>query len=297
MFVSTSTNIHFWVPGGRIAPVEECVERCMKAGFTHFDANFCDNATTGQPLTMDNWESWAEGLRRHADSIGADYPIAHAPFYNVCEPESQPINDFFPGKERQEELVRRAIISCGILGVKWIVFHAGMVTSGGIYDDEASLEKNLEYFRPWLAFAKQHGVGIALENLVGLRGRGAHYVGRVKNLIQLVDAFDDPAVGICWDFGHANMTIERQVDSLRLVGKRLKVTHVADNHGQTDEHVAPYLGTVPWNEILPVLGEIGYEGGFNYEIHNQMRNLPDAVRDAQLKYLYELACHMVSLAK
>lgn len=297
MFISTSTNIHSWLPDGRVSSVEECVERCLKAGFTHFDANLCDNASTGQPLTRDNWEEWALGLRRHADSLGVDYPISHAPFYNVCEPENHPISAFFPGKELQEELVRRAIITSGILGVKWIVFHAGMVTSGGIYDDEASLEKNLEYFRPWLEFAKQHGCGIALENLVGVKGRGAHYVGRVKNLIQLVDAFDDPAVGICWDFGHANMTIERQADSLRLVGKRLKVTHVADNHGETDEHVAPYLGTVPWGEILPVLAEIGYEGGFNYEIHRHTARLPDEVRDAQLKYLYELARHMVSLAK
>lgn len=289
MFISTSTNIHFWMPGGGWASAEECLERCRRAGFRYIDANFCEYGSADRPLTRDDWEQWCGRLRRQGDALGLRFPISHAPFYNVCEPESDPISDFYPGRERQEELVRRAIIASGMLGVKWIVFHAGQVGWDGSYDAARSLEKNLEYFRPHIELAKECGCGIAIENM-GMR----HYTADVENLIALVDAFNDPAVGICWDFGHANLTSQRQTDSLRRVGRRLKTTHVADNHGVTDEHIAPYHGNVPWEEILPVLREIGYEGGFNYEIHNQVRNLPLEMRDAQLKYLYELADYMVN---
>lgn len=293
MFISTSTNIHGFLKSGRVAPVEECVEKCYRVGFRNLDINFCDNAIEGMPLAQDGWEAWAEGLKRQADRLGMRYPIAHAPFYNVCEPDTEKLSLFYPGREIQEERVRRALIAAGIMGVDWIVFHAGSVNHGADCDKEESLKRNQDYFGHWLTFAKQCGVGLALENMGRFDVNYSEYTASVDNLIELVDSFNDPRVGICWDFGHANLTDENQAESLRKVGGRLKVTHVADNHGMWDEHLAPGYGDVRWDEVMPVLEEIGYAGGFNYEIHRFTGPLPDEVRQDSLNELYALARKLV----
>ena len=75
-------------------------------------------------------------------------------------------------------------------------------------------------------------------------------------------------MGICWDFGHANLMGIDQREALRVMGKRLKATHVADNSGKLDDHILPFQGNVNWRSILPVLSEIGYEGDLTFEIHN-----------------------------
>ena len=93
--------------------------------------------------------------------------------------------------------------------------------------------------------------------------------------MDLCDAFGDPEhVGICYDFGHANLTGGSHRQNLNAIGKRLKAVHVQDNHGQSDEHLLPFFGSIDWEQAMLGLAESGYTGDLTFEIQEYGRYLP-----------------------
>ena len=105
---------------------------------------------------------------------------------------------------------------------------------------------NLDYWSPFVDFALRNGVGFAFENMFQ-SGHHERYCSQVEELIDLVDAFKDPRVGVCWDTGHASVAGQDQSAAIRMLGHRLKATHIHDNHGLPygDEHLTPYFGSSP----------------------------------------------------
>jgi sugar phosphate isomerase/epimerase len=287
--LSTSTNILDYVPDKREpVPVEECLRRCSQAGYKVMDMNFCDQSGEGRPLTKDNWKDWVNKVGEAAQKYHIMFSQSHTLFYNVCDHSIKEREDY-------EELVRRAIIGSGMLGVKWIVIHAGTVNEQG-YSFRESMKRNHEYFLPHIELAQKYNCGIAIENLPENDRKNREFAAAVEELLELVDSFDDSSVGICWDFGHAHLTDENQEKSLRRIGHRLKATHVADNHGNFDEHLAPFYGNIDWYPLMKVLTEINYAGDFTFEIHSFMRKFPDALRDHLLVHTYDLGQYLISKA-
>ena len=291
MRLSTSTNImDRYNNVQNTVSMEECVVKCAEAGYEVLDMNFCDMSNAGMPLAKDNWQEWVESIGSLAAEHGIEFSQSHTDFYNV-------ISDKVENVEWREELVRRAIIGSGMLGVKWVVFHAGNYI-GPWYSAEISREKNIKYFKPHIELAKANGTGIAIENMVEGIGRNARrYTATTGELIDLVDTINDPSVGICWDFGHAHLNGIDQAEALRRIGSRLVATHVADNHGDKDDHVMPYLGSIDWEPLMKVLKEIDYKYDFTYEIHNYLGRVPLELRETGLKYSYEVGMYLLSLAE
>lgn len=88
---------------------------------------------------------------------GVEFSQAHANFYNFCDPQA-------PDKEFLDRMVLRSIDCASILGVKWLVIHAGTdFDSPRLVAD--SKRKNIEYFKPVIQYAAGKNVGIAIENL------------------------------------------------------------------------------------------------------------------------------------
>ena len=173
------------------------------------------------------------------------------------------------------------------------------------YPDDApdfreSKRRNYEYFMPYLELADRFGCGIAIENMADgfstHRRPGGVYCSTHVELCDLVDSFHVSNVGICWDFGHANLMGIDQREALRVMGKRLKATHVADNSGKLDDHILPFQGNVNWRSILPVLSEIGYEGDLTFEIHNSTSRLPDHLVDATAALCEQVGRYLLDLA-
>ena len=94
----------------------------------------------------------------------------------------------------------------------------------------------------------------------------------------------------------ANLMGIDQREALRVMGKRLKATHVADNSGKLDDHILPFQGNVNWRSILPVLSEIGYEGDLTFEIHNSTSRLPDHLVDATAALCEQVGRYLLDLA-
>lgn len=297
MRLSTSTNLLFYGrESNQVVSADECMELCANAGYTVLDINCCENADPGYPIAMDNWEAWAKRIKRRAEILGISFSQSHNPIYNVVEPAL--VDNF----KWQEELTKRSMIVAAILGVKWVVAHAGTALPQGTYSRHETITRNVNYFGRLALTARQLGMeGIALENMAYLGPYSAtlppQLCATTDGLITLVDACESSAIGICWDFGHANLGHEPQPESLRRIGKRLKATHVNDNMGASDDHTLPFLGNIDWESIMPSLAHIGYTGDLTYEIHKYLRRVPQALYPIMIRSTIETGQYLLHLAQ
>jgi sugar phosphate isomerase/epimerase len=100
-----------------------------------------------------------------------------------------------------------------------------------------------------VVFAKARGVTIALENTPDELGAPAslqHFIAET-HLHELK---------LCFDIGHAHMEdgVESSFDAMR---DRIVTTHIHDNHGEKDEHLLPYSGTIDWKAALAGIAGAG----------------------------------------
>ena len=258
-----------------------------KAGFDIVDMNFASYSRGAQPMTQPDWREWCVRQKEFAQSLGMVIDQAHAHFYGLDDNNMEAPLD--------RELIERSIVGAGLMGVKWMVFHPYQATENGWYSHEKSLEINLKLFREYADLCRPLGVHIAIENMIGNKNRGRRYCSAEDELIELVDALNDPIFGICWDFGHANLNGVNQCAALKKIGSRLHALHVDDNFGQNDDHVAPYFGNISWEPIMQTLKDIKYVGDFTYEIFRFHNGLPDALEPMTLEYTYKIAQYLLSL--
>lgn len=102
-------------------------------------------------------------------------------------------------------------------------------------------------------YAKQKGVKVALENL--------RYA---ENLAYFMDNYPDCVY--CWDCGH--QYAYEHTHYLKIYGHRLAALHLHDNRCgvDTDDHLLPFEGAIPMDEVAKDLAESGYQGTLMLEI-------------------------------
>ena len=299
MKLGTSINMFGYTRDG-VTPrpwVDQTRDVC-RVGFRTLDIDFYQAAHHGMiedDLNCDNWEANVEAVGNEAARLGATFVQSHAPFNKkIFLYGKQPSAEYM---EKFDILMRRAIVASGRLGIHWMTVHPLTDTIHAEYDVEVDRATNLEYYKPYLELAKKHGVGLAIENMA----KADNVIRRVycaspEEQIDLIDAFGDPSVGACWDFGHAKMMLADQPRQLRALGKRLKATHVQDNNGKRDSHLVPFIGgNIDWERIMPCLKEIGYEGDFVLEAHSYARRLPEALWESAGKLAYDLGTYCMEL--
>lgn len=291
MRLSTSTCIHehvLWNKEMRYT-CQESVKACADAGYKVLDMSFINYSRDDQPMTKPGWEDWAKDVKATADSAAVEFYQSHAHFYSRANLSEAAI-------EWNEELIRRSIVAAGIVGAKWIVIHPITVNDGTWYSHKKSLETNIGLYKKYGDLATKYHLGIATENMIEAKNN-RRYASSTEELLELVDAINDPMFGICWDFGHAHLSQIDQCRALCEIGQHLKALHVADNFGEKDDHTAPYFGTIQWAPIMKTLHEIGYNGDFTYEIIRSVDGLPDEMQSAFLRYTYELGMFMLGIAE
>ncbi len=276
----------------REVTVEQAMRRLKEAGFEVLDFNFCDWLFDGSPFVGEGWREWVEDISKAAKRLGLEFSQAHGPIF-----------DKFAEDEKARwmtQMSHRTLHACALLGVKWCVFEPQ--TFPGAFDDEhlkALKQRNLDWFGELLKTAEKVGVGIAIENAADRvppqKGYRRVYGSLPAELVELVDALNSEFIGICWDTGHAHIQRLPQREALKVLGKRLKATHIQDNDGISDQHLLPFHGTIDWREVVGALYEIGYEGDFTFEIHNFVRPLPDPLRDEAIRYAMRVGTFLLGL--
>lgn len=272
----------------------EAVRRLSEHGYEVLDFNFAFFDHGDYILRGDDWQEKVDEVANTAAKCGVTFSQSHIPFCKIVPQlderlRTQEMLDYF------NECVRRAYIASGMLNVRYATVHP--LTDIKNYSRSESLRMNHEYYDSYVELGMKYNVGTAFENMFLPFNRiitsryGQHY----DELIELVDSFHDKKVGICWDFGHANEQKLNQQVALRAIGHRLKNLHINDNSGTRDEHLLPFLGTINWNDIIPVLAEIDYDGDLTFETgmmtRHAARELQDAYIDATVacsKYLLKI---------
>ncbi len=56
------------------------------------------------------------------------------------------------------------------------------------------------------------------------------------------------------------------------LGKHLYAIHYNDNHGEKDEHLAPFFGTLNHDEVIKALIDVGFKGYFTLECGSTLIN-------------------------
>ncbi|MBE6549804.1 MAG: sugar phosphate isomerase/epimerase [Ruminococcaceae bacterium] len=270
----------------------EGISEYIKEGLLFFKENGFDAANFGMgmlDLLSDGWQELVEKAVIDSNEIGVKFEICHLPFLGGGGMKDAEYMSIFDKK------MYNSIDAAVLLGAKYAVVHPNAPTVPMIdYDAKAQYDSVMKHLAPYAEYASKVGLDIVIENMRVIHGmRHSHrYCQTPEELCEVADAL---GIGVCWDFGHANISGVKQSEGLAYVGKRLKVLHVNDNTGIDDDHVAPFMGSVDWRDAMHGLALCEFDGLFNYEI--KVHRQPASTRVSFAKYLVDVANELMTYIK
>ena len=243
-------------------------------------------STTALALSSDGWKKQVEEMITVSEQEGIPFTSAHLPFVmggGTMSAESMALFD---------QKMHNAIDAAAQLGVGYAVLHPNSATMlAKDFNRTEQYDLVMKHLAPYVEHANRVGLPIALENM-----RIKHDVRYVRRYCQnpdeLCEVADALGVGVCWDFGHANISGIKQSDGLAYVGKRLLALHVNDNMGIDDDHMLPFMGNVDWRDAMHGLVLADYHGIFNFEIN--VGRIPEALRASFTGHLVKIAQELIS---
>lgn len=276
---------------------EETIQRLYNAGYRVLDFAFVLQNYPNYILRGDDWQQRMDSIANQAARLGITFSQSHLPY--VTDTEFGADASFKkPGyMEYFKECMRRSYLASAMLGVRYATLHPLSFPEYN-YEEAPTLEANHRFFDEFIELGMKHKVGTAFENMLPSLNRAFpdRYCTRYEQQIRLIDSYNDPLVGACWDTGHANQMKFDQARALRALGHRLKNLHINDNHyGQRDEHLQPFMGTIDWFALIPVLKEIGYDGDLTYETNQVGIKATGELQDAFLRLTYENGCYLMKI--
>lgn len=241
---------------------------------TFADSGWCDlelSTEHGQAL-LDRGEprQVGEAFRAYASDHGVRFPQGHLWLgADIAGPD----------QDQTLDVLRRWLDLFMAVGIRAAVLHPG----GAVLRQAGTPEERIVEIRTLaLQTLADHvggdGLVICLEN-------GGRVNTQAAQLVEMIARADRPNLGICLDTGHLNLNAGDQAEFIRTAGHRLRALHIADNEGQTDQHLMPFgRGTVPWHVVTRELRALPYRGAVNFELPGESR-CPLPVRLAKLAYL------------
>lgn len=140
--------------------------------------------------------------------------------------------------------VKRALEVAERIPFRFLIQHIG---AGRQTADPRKLDAAFNSLEHLVVFAKGRGVTIALENT-------PDELGSPASLQQFVRETHLHDLKLCFDTGHAHMEygIETGFEIMR---DRVASAHIHDNHGDKDEHLLPYEGSIDWDAAFTALAD------------------------------------------
>ncbi len=208
----------------------------------------------------EKWQEIAETARETAEKENIRFELCHLPFSVAIAKDESLIPDFC-------RRMHICIDAAAVLGVDAAALHPNCTTLPETdYNSEAEYEKNLRHLSPFAEHAARLGVTLALENMRIVRTSvPVRRFGQSPE--ELCRIADELGIGVCWDFGHANICKVKHSDALPYIGKRLKMLHINDNEGNEDSHIPLFIGTTDWKDAMLGLKLSCFNGLLNFELN------------------------------
>lgn len=227
---------------GYVRSFEEKMRLMRDAGFT----------------TVCTWwgETFAgiDGTRREQVELAKRYGLfiehAHIPYYGTDAL-------WFDDEKAAEDFIAKAMAGIELAEaceVPTLVIHP--------YEEHGEQRGSEELFlsrmRRIANHCRAHNVRLAIENL-----------DDTARLIRLADQIidDNPAAGVCFDSGHANVSNPGDFSMLTHYKDRVFALHLHDNDALDDQHLMPFAQgcNVDWNGFMRALETTGFQGSLMLE--------------------------------
>jgi sugar phosphate isomerase/epimerase len=186
----------------------------------------------------------AAALRDHSLAVHSIHAPAERDFSETRE-SGAPLSICDLERSRRLEAVdeiKRALDLAEEIPFRFLVQHFGSSREDADPHRVDAAFSSLEHLN---LFAKQRGVTIALENTPGelaTPDRLRHFIAETR----LTD------LRLCFDTGHAHLA-DGVPASLEAMRELTVTSHIHDNHGDKDEHLLPYHGTIDWKSAFAAL--------------------------------------------
>lgn len=250
---------------------EEQIEKYLDCGFRYAELSDEDGF-----ILLDRGPGAKVGteLKKYADDKGFSYPQGHL-WLSV----NLTADDYMDSVDT----LKNWLDMYEALDIRAAVLHTGRNAE---LTKEQRDERRIKALTALTEYIKGTGITICLENLT-------NDLDHSGPILELIDKVGSDHLGVCLDTGHLNLRPgESQYDFIKNCGSRLKALHIADNEGQTDQHMMPYgKGRVNWNDVIKGLTEVGYTGLFNLEIPGEAHG-PMEIKLAKLRYVREICEYM-----
>lgn len=218
--------------------------------FPDFERAYAEVAAAGAKAVVMNADRAQLNLRQEADAATAGRILARlgltAPACHGLDAPGQNLNEATP-----ENLPRLLDDHLGLLrhvaplGCRTYVLHLGFTDPA--QDRPASWDRVRNAVDALAPEAEALGIALALEN--GMAG----YQASNEELLSLVADYAHPAVGICYDSGHAHVSTGRATEVLESFAPYVVTVHLHDNDGTGDQHLLPGQGTIDWVPLAAAL--------------------------------------------
>jgi sugar phosphate isomerase/epimerase len=142
---------------------------------------------------------------------------------------------------------------------QYLVLHLGVPTSEQTNAGDNHAEAARRSVVAIAEAAARVNVRVAVEVIPNALSDAAALAWLVEEQLEGLD------VGVCLDYGHAHLMGDLG-EAIETLSGHLWTTHVHDNGGKRDDHLAPYLGTIDWDAAMMGTQKIGYDGVLMFEV-------------------------------
>lgn len=144
------------------------------------------------------------------------------------------------GRRKAVTVLTQSLARAALAGIECAVIHP----SGGSIGPEDQARRREQLLRSLdslLVVAERLRVRLALENML------PNHIGASScEILGIVERFDSPWLGVCFDIGHAHLNPEGALPAFEALRQRIITFHLQDNDGNSDRHLQPPYGSINW---------------------------------------------------
>lgn len=227
----------------------DLLESIRKAGYAHIELFCC------RPDLDFHDRKLLHSLARWFQENQMPAPSIHLPFFENIGPHQNVWFSVVDSERRLRALamdeIKRSLDLAELISPAYVVMHLGNPEdkfSPVMFDYAYAAIAQIR------AFA---GVRIMVENI-------PNEISTIERILEFKAAAQVSDIGICYDTGHGYL----QGNTSGL--EHIHTTHVHDNHGETDEHLWPFEGSIHWPALVEKLIAAKYDGSLVFETRGDL---------------------------
>ena len=243
--------------------------------------------------------------KKAAKDAGIVIHQMHMPYPVYVPGQSQEVNAYL-----WDVVAAKSMQICAFFHCRYIVIH-GLKLAYYLGSEEREWEQTARFLEYLAPMAKDMGITLCVENLYN--SVGGHLVEgpccNAKKAVERIDSFNEKygaeVLGFCFDTGHANLVGLDFEDFLTTLGGRLKVLHIHDNDGRTDQHQIPFTfsrsrenkTSTDWAGFLRGLKKINFDSTLSFETAPALSTFPEALKEDALRLISRVGAYFMEELK